>query len=1063
MNRRKFLLGASAFSLSLNLEPASAILLRRGLPAATSSGFNGGKSQGQSSLNAGSSIGDFPFINMLKQAAGYQGGFSPSSLDSNGYPTPAGIAADGQFTINMTAPGQTEKPATPTNPFVVTWIGNSSISIGNNTRIIVSGSTAAVLNGYGFSDGLYHGRYEWYPDYVNGFISFDGTYPFQFNITSVTGSINNLAMYYLSDETDYLAGKYFAPDFKRVVQQAKFGVFRFMDWINENGNMTTWATRKSINYPTWYGDEYRASMRGGVAASTGTVKAALSSLTWSAGVVTATTSSPHGFTSGKNFPVRIYGVTPSGYNISNPSTIGDVIGTSTGASTFTYPLASNPGTMTAAGTYSANCLDYTLAVSGSYVWTNPVQGNYAGGAAVDKQTMHMQVGADCMQVQNCFSNKASTGTLTITNFSPITFNWPSLPLSNGDPVCVSVGFVGGNLMQGVAPNQTYYVVNVSGNTFQISLTPGGSAVSSTDTSGDDNTFVTRLSTLNINSTSAVPVWLSSVQAFVSGPANCPVSTNGNGSPIYSTLTYDADLNSWLMFGGASSAGLQNGIPFEVCLELCAELGMHPHLSIAGYALDPATDLVTSLASYIKTTYQNGSATWMVPRFEPGNEVWNTALGINVTPYCQAKAYNHWQIYTSDLQGVHQEYGKWASVMGQGLATVFGKPNLGVTYEVMVGGKYVSVVTDQTERLLASAYVHQAAPAQSGYAKQSAADGTTINVSVVTVANYTNPTMRGAVGELQNAWLYYNGPSAGSDTYLSNYVNTLPGGSNPAPAWYAGTKAWGAQYGVNKMHAYEGGYSPDLVPGAPDWSSSITGATAGSTTVLTLATFNSTDQAGGGSGNPAELGMVLSIQGTVGGISGISVAGNTNVTLTEGSASIPYAGNSLVAGQGIIFYFAFFTPSPFSNIKPGVTYYVSATGLSSSAFQISATKGGSVLTPAGAGTGVTWTATMASGWVVTNVSGNSVTIDCSTTGTYTSGGFAIYSCSGGIVNNFRVQCLYSPSMYTKTMDNYNAWTAAGGTFPSQYEISGTGSIWPPIQPDIFGAQSQEFAAIVAYNL
>lgn len=73
---------------------------------------------------------------------------------------------------------------------------------------------------------------------------------------------------------------------------------------------------------------------------------AITSLTWSGGVVTVTTTAPHGWTDSETIPVTIAGVTPSGYN-------GTVQATVTGASTFTYPHggtlttpASVPGTAT---------------------------------------------------------------------------------------------------------------------------------------------------------------------------------------------------------------------------------------------------------------------------------------------------------------------------------------------------------------------------------------------------------------------------------------------------------------------------------------------------------------------------------------------------------------------------------------------------------------------------------------------------------------------------------------------------------------------------------------------
>lgn len=71
---------------------------------------------------------------------------------------------------------------------------------------------------------------------------------------------------------------------------------------------------------------------------------ALSSITWTTNVATATASAPHGLTG--TFPVTIVGATPAAYN-------GTFLATVTGASTFTYPLPSNPGgSASPAGTYT---------------------------------------------------------------------------------------------------------------------------------------------------------------------------------------------------------------------------------------------------------------------------------------------------------------------------------------------------------------------------------------------------------------------------------------------------------------------------------------------------------------------------------------------------------------------------------------------------------------------------------------------------------------------------------------------------------------------------------------
>lgn len=70
-------------------------------------------------------------------------------------------------------------------------------------------------------------------------------------------------------------------------------------------------------------------------------------LAWAAGVVTVTTSDPiPGLSTGDTFTTTIAGVTPAGYN-------GTFKATVTGASTFTYSLAANPGSETVPGTYTS--------------------------------------------------------------------------------------------------------------------------------------------------------------------------------------------------------------------------------------------------------------------------------------------------------------------------------------------------------------------------------------------------------------------------------------------------------------------------------------------------------------------------------------------------------------------------------------------------------------------------------------------------------------------------------------------------------------------------------------
>lgn len=74
----------------------------------------------------------------------------------------------------------------------------------------------------------------------------------------------------------------------------------------------------------------------------------ITSMTWATGVVTVTANAalPANFVTGEVFPVTIAGVTPSGYNGSYNATV-------TGASTFTFALTTNPGSVTVQGTFTA--------------------------------------------------------------------------------------------------------------------------------------------------------------------------------------------------------------------------------------------------------------------------------------------------------------------------------------------------------------------------------------------------------------------------------------------------------------------------------------------------------------------------------------------------------------------------------------------------------------------------------------------------------------------------------------------------------------------------------------
>ena len=85
----------------------------------------------------------------------------------------------------------------------------------------------------------------------------------------------------------------------------------------------------------------------------------ISSITWATNVATVTTSSAHGIPSGDTVQVIITGVLPAGYN-------GTFLATSTGTTTFTYPLLANPGSYVSGGTETLEDVSELVAMATTF-------------------------------------------------------------------------------------------------------------------------------------------------------------------------------------------------------------------------------------------------------------------------------------------------------------------------------------------------------------------------------------------------------------------------------------------------------------------------------------------------------------------------------------------------------------------------------------------------------------------------------------------------------------------------------------------------------------------------
>ncbi len=306
-------------------------------------------------------------------------------------------------------------------------------------------------------------------------------------------------------------------------------------------------------------------------------------------------------------------------------------------------------------------------------------------------------------------------------------------------------------------------------------------------------------TLNVNGTGDINI-LSEYAGPISGADYFYVV--GGTWQSFATLVYDATLNGWIKQGGdtaVGSCGINSGCPPELMIRLCAEVGAHPHFVTPVLAIDPATDYMPSLAAYCR----DNAPSWMIPRFEGPNELWNYGAGFYQTSYAASKAtaygwgadFNNW-------------YGKAMSVLGQAVSSVYSGDR--TKYQVLCGVQTATNDSPDT-RLTSANYVAQPGAAQSPYTKSPASNW----VTHVCCAQYYTPSEYNTPQEATDAAAY--AAAAGNPSLqlsiAAAYASTANSGAGPYTisknaAYYAHWKAWAQRFGIQKMCGYEGGYSPD---------------------------------------------------------------------------------------------------------------------------------------------------------------------------------------------------------------------------------------------------------------
>src|SRR5258708_7407766 len=498
-NRRQLLVGTSAAALSA-ATPDSARL--HGIQSA----FDGGRSQIQSAnLNFG---GDYPFINFLKTAPQWSnldnsgGGPLPSNLDSNGYPL---TIANGGVRTSFQLPAL----ANYSGIWVATWDGNGTIALApqNNGTITPSaGYTNANLTSTSGS-----GRYEFTTTIDRDLLVF--------GITALTGPIiTNVKIFMKTEEARLNAGNIFSLNYKQTLQAANCGVMRFMDWALAGANITTWATRKPLTYAFYGGYELRNSLYAGPTTSTGLNFAA----SFGAGGPVDKQTIHVNFDENA---VSVSAASPAVVSWTNPGLrVGQAV-----MFRLLYPLS---------GASLPSPLDQNTTYYVASTTTNPFTISTTNGGANINTTGVTSVNA------TAFATQVPQTAVTLTIGAATTIGWTNHGLAVGDPV--GIGSTQNFGMPAPMVNDKVWYAIAAGftaNSFQISATPGGTAVNTTGGTQSGTILAAAVATFNLNGTTKpiLDVWGNPFNPFLNQAPYCGKNSVG-------TMTYDADIGGWLKQG-----------------------------------------------------------------------------------------------------------------------------------------------------------------------------------------------------------------------------------------------------------------------------------------------------------------------------------------------------------------------------------------------------------------------------------------------------------------------------------------------------------------------------------
>jgi hypothetical protein len=722
--------------------------------APPSSGFNGSKLQ----YNTGglASYGDFPWLNVLKVAQDYSfsdnraAPVTPDLLDADGYLKATGTP--GIYT-RFFMPTQIERPGN----YILTCVGNGDTAITGTAiaydvtgisqigtiqtvtltqtpaemvagqPIAMSGTSGGTWGGFSTSfrvldvnQGAKTFRIDTGVTYTGTLVLTSAKATFQDNsaVQNVVGNLNGSIRYatsqttaigpnifqadmnffiqsiqstsdyphdckffHASDEALINAGQDFTTNY--ISKASKFGVVRYLNWQyaekQNASNVTTWGTRKPTTYISYGATQKRPDLYSGL--TTG-----LSGKTYTAAAPT------NNSVTGTAWSGLLDKSTVHVLFVHNPATFGSVTFTSGVANisipSHNYVVGDKIVFSTASGTMPSNVgagnyYDVTAIGSGT------VQISFFGSPVTPSSSSSGSITAS--RKWRNYVTTMSSGSATISSSGH--------DYVNGDQVAFFT--FNGSIPSNVTGSQYYFVCSASaGVSYQISTNVGCTGIVTPNANSAATVYSTGALFVNVGGTGNKQLYPAFVNPFIDN--QFPEAFN---SSSLATLVYDQRLDAWVMLGGNAdfgSQGIINMVPYEKMLALGVALGAHPYWVTPIFAADPLTDFMPSLMQYVK----DNKPSWMIPRYEPPNELWNTAFPQTGIAAKWATALG--SPYNSSF---YEWYGRGLSVLGQAAAQVHGGvSNLGVTYHLLGAVQTPVFITGDLNNSLpkfaANAYVSQ---------------------------------------------------------------------------------------------------------------------------------------------------------------------------------------------------------------------------------------------------------------------------------------------------------------------------------------------------------------------